>query len=74
MACKRTGQSVPSFHQQDDYRRQCAGFDLKVATQCLLAQGWIVPGGDGRPTQKPRLPGIGLARVYVFTNKWADAE
>jgi hypothetical protein len=52
----------------------CAGFDLKVATQCLLAQGWIVPGGDGRPTQKPRLPGIGLARVYVFTNKWADAE
>jgi len=40
----------------------------------LLAQGWIVPGGDGRLTQKPRLPGIGTARVYVFTNKWADAE
>ena len=57
------------------FRRDvCAGFDIKVATQCLLAQGWIVPGGDGRPTQKPRLPGIGLARVYVFTNKWADAE
>jgi hypothetical protein len=57
------------------FRRDlCAGFDLKVATQCLLAQGWIVTGGDGRPTQKPRLPGIGLARVYVFTNKWADAE
>ena len=40
----------------------------------LLAQGWIVPGSDGRPTQKPRLPGIGTARVYVFTNKWADAD
>jgi putative DNA primase/helicase len=52
----------------------CAGFDLKAATRCLLAQGWIVPGGDGRPTQKPRLPGIGTARVYVFTNKWAAAE
>jgi uncharacterized protein (DUF927 family)/phage/plasmid primase-like uncharacterized protein len=57
------------------FRRDvCAGFDLKAATRCLLAHGWIVPGGDGRPTQKPRLPGIGTARVYVFTNKWADAE
>ena len=57
------------------FRRDlCAGFDLKVATQCLLAQGWIETGGDGRPTQKPRLPGIGTTRVYVFTNKWADAE
>ncbi len=55
-------------------RDVCAGFDLKAATQCLLAQGWIVPGSDGRPTQKPRLPGIGTARVYVFTNKWADAD
>ncbi len=55
-------------------RDLCAGFDQKAATQCLLAQGWIVPGGDGRPTQKPRLPGIGTARVYVFTNKWANAE
>ena len=55
-------------------RDVCAGFDLKAATRCLLAQGWIVPGGDGRPTQKPRLPGIGTARVYVFTTKWADAE
>jgi uncharacterized protein (DUF927 family) len=55
-------------------RDLCAGFDQKAATQCLLAQGWILPGADGRPTQKPRLPGIGTARVYVFTNRWADAE
>jgi uncharacterized protein (DUF927 family) len=55
-------------------RDVCAGFDLKAATQCLLAQGWISPGGDKRPTQKPRLPGIGTARVYVITSKWADAE
>lgn len=55
-------------------RDVCAGFDLKAATRCLLAQGWIVPGGDGRPTQKPRLPGIGTARVYAFTSKWAGAE
>jgi uncharacterized protein (DUF927 family) len=57
------------------FRREvCAGFDAKAATRCLLAQGWIMPGGDGRPTHKPRLPGIGTARVYVLTNKWADAE
>lgn len=57
------------------FRREvCAGFDLKAATQCLRTHGWIVPGGDGRPTQKPRLPGIGTARVYVFTNKWATGE
>lgn len=55
-------------------REVCAGFDPQAATRCLLAQGWIVPGGDGRSTQKPRLPGIGTARVYVFTNKWAAAE
>ncbi|MCC7101206.1 MAG: hypothetical protein IT500_16620, partial [Rubrivivax sp.] len=55
-------------------RDVCAGFDLKAAIRCLLAQGWIVAGGDGRPTQKPRLPGIGTARVYVFTNHWAHAE
>jgi uncharacterized protein (DUF927 family)/phage/plasmid primase-like uncharacterized protein len=55
-------------------RDVCAGFDLKAATRCLQAQGWILPGSDNRPTQKPRLPGIGTARVYVFTNKWADAE
>lgn len=55
-------------------RDVCAGFDLKMAIRCLVAQGWIAPGGDGRPTQKPRLPGIGTARVYVFTSKWADAE
>jgi uncharacterized protein (DUF927 family) len=36
-------------------RDVCAGFDLKAATQCLLAQGWIVPGSDGRPTQKAPL-------------------
>jgi len=57
------------------FRRDvCAGFDPRFATRCLLAHGWIVPGGDGRPTQKPRLPGIGPTRVYVFTNKWAADE
>lgn len=73
----RTGQNDAREYLvlPEAFRRDvCAGFDLKAATRCLLAEGWIVPGGDGRPTQKPRLPGIGSARVYVFTNKWAAAE
>jgi putative DNA primase/helicase len=48
------------------FRREvCAGFDSKSAIRSLLARGWLVPGSDGKPTQKPRLPGIGPTRVYV---------
>jgi len=57
-------------------RDVCAGFDSRAAIRVLLAHGWIAPGGDGRPTQKPRLPGMGTAtRVYVFTGKvWESDE
>ncbi|ADH86725.1 DUF927 domain-containing protein [Desulfurivibrio alkaliphilus] len=49
------------------------GFDPKAATRILLAHGWLVPGTDGRPNQKIRLPGVGPARVYVFSGKmWTD--
>lgn len=52
----------------------CKGRDYRAAEKLLVARGWIQPGGDGRVTQKPRLPGIGTAaRVYVFTGKlWED--
>lgn len=53
----------------------CRGLDAKAAEKLLLAKGWIQPGGDGRPTQKPRLPGLGTAtRVYVFTSKLWEAD
>lgn len=54
----------------------CKGLDAKAAEKLLVSIGWIQPGGDGRPTQKPRLPGIGTtARVYVFTAKvWEGDE
>ena len=29
---------------------------------------------DGSLVRTVQLPGIGTARVYVFTNKWADAD
>jgi uncharacterized protein (DUF927 family) len=53
----------------------CKGRDWKAAEKLLVSKGWIAPGGDGRPTQKPRLPGIGTAaRVYVLTNKVWECE
>lgn len=53
----------------------CVGVDAKTATTYLLKHGWIVPGSDGRATQKPRLPGIGATRVYVFTKEvWGSEE
>jgi uncharacterized protein (DUF927 family) len=56
-------------------REVCMGLDAKAAEKVLVAEGWIKPGGDGRATQKPRLPGIGTtARVYVFTAKVWDSE
>ncbi len=53
----------------------CKGLDAKMVERLLIARGWIEPGGDGRATQKPRLPGIGTAaRVYVFTGRMWGAE
>lgn len=53
----------------------CQGFDAKTAEKLLVAHGWVAPGGDGRPTQKPRLPGMGTTtRAYVFTAKMWEAE
>lgn len=50
-------------------REVCAGFDLKHAIKVLGAAQWLVPGKDGKASQKPRLPLIGPARVYVIAGK-----
>jgi putative DNA primase/helicase len=48
----------------------CAGFDPTFATSVLLEEGWLLPGSDGKSTQKKRLPGIQqTTRVYVFGGK-----
>ena len=53
----------------------CKGHDVKFAVSVLRDKGWIVPGRDGRATQKPRLPGIGTTtRVYLFGNKMWEEE
>lgn len=57
------------------FRRElCMGNDPKAAAKSLIAAGWIIPGGDGRETQKPRLPGIGPTRCYVFSGKMWDGD
>ncbi len=54
-------------------RDVCQGFDARVAAQTLVAAEWIMPGKDGKTAQKPRLPGLGPTRCYVFTSKmWED--
>lgn len=52
----------------ESFRREvCSGFDPKAVADVLLKAGWLVPGEGSRPTQKPRLPGMGPVRCYVLT-------
>ncbi len=57
------------------YKRDvCQGFDAKMVTRVLLAAGWLEAGNDGKNTQKPRLPGIGPTRCYIFTGRMWESE
>ncbi len=51
------------------------GFEVKAAARILADAGWIEPGKDGKTSQKPRIPGMGPTRCYVFTSKiWEGDE
>lgn len=50
----------------------CKGFEPKTVVHVLLNAGWLKPSGDGQPTHKPRVPGVGTPRLYVFTKKIWD--
>ena len=52
----------------------CQGFDSKVVIRLLLNEGWLEPGNDGKTTQKPRIPGVGTPRCYVFTGRIWESE
>jgi uncharacterized protein (DUF927 family) len=57
------------------FRRDvCNGFDFKAATAALIESGWLAPGEGSRPTQKPRIPGMGLTRCYVLTARMWEGE
>jgi uncharacterized protein (DUF927 family) len=56
-------------------REVCKGFDARAAVQVLTREGWIRPGKDGRASQKPRIPGMGPTRVYVFaSHMWGETS
>ncbi len=56
-------------------REVCQGFDAKAVSRALKKAGWLASSGDGRATQKVRLPGIeAITRVYVFTSTMWEAE
>lgn len=53
----------------------CRGTDIKFAAKILIERGWLIPGSDQRPTQKPRIPALGKAvRVYVINSKAIEGE
>ncbi|CEG59369.1 DUF927 domain-containing protein [Legionella fallonii] len=52
----------------------CEGYDPKTVIQVLLNAGWLRPSKEGNPSQKPRIPGVGTPRLYVFTRKIWDDE
>ena len=53
----------------------CKGIDIKFATKVLIERGWLIPGSDNRPTQKPRIPALEKAvRVYVINSKSVEGE
>jgi len=53
----------------------CKGLDFKLAVKILLDAQWLIPGSDGRATQKPHIPGYGRPRCYVFNSEiWGNGS
>jgi len=54
-------------------REVCKGFDAKFAARALIDAGWLIPGKNGRMTQKPRIDAQGNpVRCYVFNTRMFD--
>jgi uncharacterized protein (DUF927 family) len=57
------------------FREICGELKLDTAIGLLKMQGCLVPGTDGKNSQKPHLPGFGKKRVYVISvAKLAERE
>lgn len=57
------------------YRKEiCQGFEPKIVNKVLINVGWIIPGNDGKASQKHRIKGVGIPRCYVFTEKVWSGE
>ncbi len=57
------------------FRREvCKGFDPKAAIRVLRDAGWLVPGGDGRPTRSERVSGYGTVRVFLLRPSFLSGD
>jgi uncharacterized protein (DUF927 family) len=45
----------------------CRGKDSRRAAKLLIAEGWLLPGSEGRSALSVALPSEGQKRCYVFT-------
>lgn len=52
----------------------CQGFEPKMVTQVLLDADWLRLSRDGKASQKLRVNGIGIPRLYVFSNRIWDSD
>ncbi|MDM7322458.1 MAG: DUF927 domain-containing protein [Gammaproteobacteria bacterium] len=57
------------------FRREvCKGFDSKEAVRVLREVGWLVPGGDNRPTRSERIGGYGTVRVFLLRPSFLSGD
>ena len=52
----------------------CAGYDTKAAAKALRDAGFLIPGGDGKSTQKTRIPELGVPRLYVISSRILEGD
>ena len=52
----------------------CDGYDPKVVARVLVNAEWLQPSRNGTVSQKLRVRGIGIPRLYVFNNRIWDGE
>jgi putative DNA primase/helicase len=73
---RKSGTDGPTYYVETEaFRREmCAGFDYHAVEKVLVDADALAAGGDGRATQKPRLPDGRSPRVYVITPALWGAE
>ncbi|MBF0562724.1 MAG: DUF927 domain-containing protein [Alphaproteobacteria bacterium] len=64
---RRVGDQGTEFYiLPESWRTEvCAGFDPSMVARVLVSRGYLIPGSDGKPQSKHRLPGLDKPRrVY----------
>lgn len=69
-ATLEVGSETTFYVSPESWRDQIVGtLDLRAVNKLLLARGILLPGNEGRPTRKIRIPGAGNdpVRMYVLS-------